>query len=100
MSKLRKLMILLKKKNNNNKNNTNNYIDYFLGIPKEFLSDSMRYYLTFEEVDKKLECIMTNIVKSCQDAATEYGFGNNYVAGAHIGAFTKLAEAVKAQGVV
>lgn len=66
----------------------------------EMSQNSMRYYLTFEEVDKKLDGIMTNIFKSCQNAATEYGFGNNYVAGANIAAFTKLAEAMKAQGVV
>ena len=56
--------------------------------------------LTFEEVDKKLDCIMTNIFKSCQDAATEYGFGNNYVAGANIAGFVKVANAMVAQGLV
>ena len=60
----------------------------------------MRYYYTFDEVDKKLDRIMTNIFKACQDAATNYGFGNNYVAGANIAAFEKLSEAMKAQGVV
>ena len=43
---------------------------------------------------------MTNIFKSCKDAAEEYGYGNNYVAGANIAAFSKLSEAMKAQGVV
>ena len=60
----------------------------------------MRYYYTFDEVDKKLDQIMTNIFKSCQDAATEYNLDNNYVAGANIAGFTKLAEAMIAQGVV
>ncbi len=66
----------------------------------EMSQNSMRFYYTFEEVDKKLEGIMTNIFKSCKDAAEEYGLGNNYVAGANIAAFSKLAEAMKAQGVV
>ena len=66
----------------------------------EMSQNSMRYYYSFDEVDKKLDCIMTNIFKSCQKAAEEYGFGNNYVAGANIAAFSKLAEAMKAQGVV
>ena len=60
----------------------------------------MRFYYTFEEVDKKLDRIMTNIFKSCKDAAEDYGLGNNYVAGANIAAFSKLAEAMKAQGIV
>ncbi len=66
----------------------------------EMSQNSMRFYYTFEEVDKKLDRIMTNIFKSCKDAAEEYGLGNNYVAGANIAAFSKLAEAMKAQGVV
>ena len=66
----------------------------------EMSQNSMRYYYSFDEVDKKLDCIMTNIFKSCKDAAEEYGFGNNYVAGANIAAFVKLSEAMKAQGVV
>ena len=43
---------------------------------------------------------MTNIFKSCKEAAEDYGLGNNYVAGANIAAFSKLAEAMKAQGIV
>ncbi|MCQ2790086.1 MAG: NADP-specific glutamate dehydrogenase, partial [bacterium] len=66
----------------------------------EMSQNSMRYYMTFDEVDKKLEGIMVNIFKSCKDAAEEYGYGNNYVAGANIAAFSKLSEAMKAQGVV
>ena len=66
----------------------------------EMSQNSMRYYLTFEEVDKMLENIMINIFKSCQKAAEEYGLGNNYVAGANIAAFRKLAKAMKAQGIV
>ena len=66
----------------------------------EMSQNSMRYYYTFDEVDKKLEEIMTNIFRACQNASTKYNFGNNYVAGANIDAFSKLAEAMKAQGVV
>ena len=43
---------------------------------------------------------MVNIFKSCQDAAEHYNLGNNYVAGANIAAFRKLAKAMKAQGIV
>ena len=66
----------------------------------EMSQNSMRFYLTFEEVDKKLDTIMTNIFHSCQKAAKEYNLGNNYVSGANIAAFTKLAEAMTAQGIV
>lgn len=66
----------------------------------EMSQNSMRYYYTFEEVDKKLETIMKNIFYSCKNAAEKYGLNNNYVAGANIAAFEKLSEAMKAQGVV
>lgn len=66
----------------------------------EMSQNSMRYYLTFEEVDKMLENIMINIFKSCKTASEEYGLGNNYVAGANIAGFRKLAKAMKAQGIV
>ena len=66
----------------------------------EMSQNSMRYYLTFDEVDKMLETIMKNIFKSCKMASKEYGLGNNYVAGANIAAFRKLAKAMRAQGIV
>lgn len=66
----------------------------------EMSQNSMRFYYTFEEVDKKLENIMKNIFHSCKNAAEKYELGNNYVAGANIAAFTKLAEAMIEQGVV
>ena len=66
----------------------------------EMSQNSMRYYLTFEEVDAKLNNIMINIFNSCKSAAEQYGLGNNYVAGANIAAFSKLAKAMKAQGIV
>ncbi len=66
----------------------------------EMVQNSMRYYWSFEEVDKKLDGIMTNIFKSCQEAAKEYGVEGNYVAGANIAAFRKVAKAMRAQGII
>ncbi len=66
----------------------------------EMSQNSMRYYMTFEEVDQKLHNIMTNIFNSCKNAAEKYNLGNNYVAGANIAAFTKLAQAMESQGIV
>ena len=66
----------------------------------EMSQNSMRYYYTFDEVDKKLEQIMMNIYYSCKDAAEEYGCPGDYVAGANIAAFSKLAKAMVAQGIV
>ena len=66
----------------------------------EMSQNSMRYYLTFDEVDKMLENIMINIFNSCKTAAEQYNLGNNYVAGANIASFTKLAKAMQAQGIV
>lgn len=66
----------------------------------EMSQNSMRYYHTFEEVEAKLDTIMTNIFNACKSSAEEYGLGHNYVAGANIAAFSKLAKAMVAQGVV
>ena len=66
----------------------------------EMSQNSMRFYYTFEEVDKKLERIMINIFKSCASAAEKYGCAGNYVAGANIAGFQKLAKAMRAQGIV
>ena len=66
----------------------------------EMSQNSMRYYMTFEEVDKKLNDIMVHIFNSCKTAAEKYGLKNNYVAGANIAAFEKLAQAMVAQGLV
>ncbi len=66
----------------------------------EMSQNSMRYYLSFEQVDNMLDAIMVNIFKSTQEACETYALGNNYVAGANIAAFTKLAKAMIAQGVV
>ena len=66
----------------------------------EMSQNSMRYYHTFEEVEAKLDGIMTNIFKACKEASDEYGLNNDYVAGANIAAFKKLSSAMVAQGVV
>ena len=66
----------------------------------EMSQNSMRYYYTFEEVESKLERIMVNIFNSCKENAERYGCAGNYVAGANLAAFSKLAEAMIAQGVV
>ncbi len=66
----------------------------------EMCQNSMRYSWSFEEVDAKLKDIMKNIFASCDSAAKEYGMPGNYMAGANIAGFLKVAEAMKAQGCV
>ena len=66
----------------------------------EMSQNSMRYGWTSEEVDSKLYGIMKNIFESSIKAAQEYGFGDDLVAGANIAGFIKVAEAMKAQGIV
>ena len=66
----------------------------------EMSQNSMRYFWTFEEVDNKLEGIMKNIFKLCKEAAAEYNCGTNYVAGANIAAFNKIAKAMISQGII
>ena len=66
----------------------------------EMSQNSMRYSWTAEEVDAKLYTIMSNIFHNSVKAAQEYGLGDDLVAGANIAGFIKVAEAMKAQGVV
>ena len=66
----------------------------------EMTQNSMRLPWTFEEVDEKLHQIMINIYKQCEQASTEYGFKDNFVAGANIAGFQKVANAMMAQGIV
>ncbi|MGE5391634.1 MAG: NADP-specific glutamate dehydrogenase [Deltaproteobacteria bacterium] len=66
----------------------------------EMSQNSMRYAWTFEEVDSRLKGIMKDIYRKSSEAAKEYGLENNLVAGANIAGFLKVAEAMKAQGVV
>ena len=66
----------------------------------EMSQNSMRLSWTFEEVDAKLKTIMVNIFKNTSKAAEEYGQKDNLVVGANIAGFVKVAEAMKAQGLV
>jgi len=62
--------------------------------------NSLRLSWTSEEVDARLHGIMKSIHKQCVDASAAYGFEGNYVAGANIAGFLKVAKAMMAQGVV
>ena len=66
----------------------------------EMSQNSMRYSWTAEEVDAKLHQIMTNIFKASYEAAEKYGMKGDLIAGANIAGFLKVAEAMKAQGMV
>ena len=64
----------------------------------EMSQNSLRLSWSFEEVDEKLHGIMKSIFKACDDASKTYGMPGNYMAGANIAGFIKVAEAMKAQG--
>ena len=66
----------------------------------EMSQNSERLHWTFEEVDGKLQQIMVNIFHNLDKAAKDYGMAGNYVAGANIAGFLKVAEAMTAQGIV
>ena len=66
----------------------------------EMAQSSGRLFWSFEEVDAKLRTIMVNIFKNIDAAAKKYGFEGNYVVGANIAGFEKVAEAMMAHGVV
>ena len=66
----------------------------------EMSQNSERLSWTFDEVDSKLKGIMVNIFHACDDASKKYGFEKNYVVGANIAGFEKVAEAMTAQGIV
>ena len=65
----------------------------------EMCQDSMRFFWTAEEVDQKLKGIMESIFIKIRDAASTYGMPGDYVAGANIAGFLKVAEAMVAQGI-
>lgn len=65
----------------------------------EMSQNSMRYYWTFEEVDAKLKEIMQAIHQRTRQAAHEYGDDDNYVLGANIAGFLKVADAMYMQGI-
>ncbi len=64
----------------------------------EMTQNSMRLSWTFEEVDEKLKGIMKSIFNACDKYSKEYGMEGNYMAGANIAGFLKVADAMKAQG--
>lgn len=66
----------------------------------EMAQSSGRLFWSFEEVDAKLKTIMINIYHNMDDAAREYGVEGDYVAGANIAGFKKVAEAMMAHGIV
>ncbi|HJD23074.1 MAG TPA: NADP-specific glutamate dehydrogenase [Firmicutes bacterium] len=66
----------------------------------EMSQNSQRLSWTFEEVDQKLHGIMAGIHKNAFEAAKEYGYEGNYVVGANIAGFMKVADAMMAQGIV
>lgn len=66
----------------------------------EMSQNSMRLSWSREEVDQKLQRIMINIHENCRATAAEYGAAGNYVLGANIAGFTKVADAMLEQGVL
>ncbi len=66
----------------------------------EMSQNSERLSWTFEEVDSKLQGIMVNIFHNLDEASKKYGKEGDYVTGANIAGFLKVAEAMKAQGIV
>ena len=66
----------------------------------EMSQNSLRLSWTREEVDSRLEAIMVNIHKQASETAAKYGMEGNYVAGANIAGFLKIAEAMTAQGMI
>ena len=66
----------------------------------EMSQNSMRLAWSAEEVDHRLHEIMINIHKACVETADKYGFEGNYVVGANIAGFKKVADAMLAEGLV
>ena len=66
----------------------------------EMSQNSLRMSWTREEVDQKLEAIMVNIHKNAFETAERYGMPGDYVAGANIAGFLKVAESTMAQGIL
>ena len=66
----------------------------------EMSQNSMRLAWTREEVDQRLDAIMTAIHRNCFETAKDYGMPGNYVAGANIAGFVKVADAMLDQGLV
>lgn len=66
----------------------------------EMSQNSQRLSWSFEEVDAKLKGIMENIFANADAAAEKYGHPKDYVVGANIAGFVKVADAMLAQGVI
>ncbi|MCB5950547.1 NADP-specific glutamate dehydrogenase [Enterococcus sp. BWT-B8] len=66
----------------------------------EMSQNSERLSWSFEKVDAMLDDIMKNIYETCRDTAVKYGAENNYVLGANIAGFEKVATAMLSQGLV
>lgn len=66
----------------------------------EMSQNSQRLSWSFEEVDARLKDIMVNIYDKVDRAAEKYGYKGNFVVGANIAGFEKVAEAMEAQGIV
>ena len=66
----------------------------------EMSQNSMRLSWSFEEVDEKLKNIMVNIFNASREAAKEYSSEGNYVVGANIAGFLKVADAMLSQGII
>ena len=66
----------------------------------EMQQNASRDSWSFEYTDERLQVIMKNIFKTCAETAAEYGHENDYVVGANIAGFKKVADAMLAQGVI
>jgi glutamate dehydrogenase (NADP+) len=66
----------------------------------EMSQNSMRLSWTREEVDQRLHSIMVNIHENCRSTAASYGQAHNYLMGANIAGFTKVADSMIEQGLV
>lgn len=66
----------------------------------EMSQNSMRYFWSFEEVDCKLRTIMTDLYRNVSGAAAEYGVPGDFVTGANVAGFLKVADSMLAYGLV
>jgi glutamate dehydrogenase (NADP+) len=66
----------------------------------EMAQNSQRYAWTFERTDAELKNIMVNIYKNISSASEKYGAKGNYIVGANIAGFVKVADSMLAQGLV
>ncbi len=66
----------------------------------EMSQNSLRMHWTFEETDAKLKGIMVNIYKAISETSEMYGMKNNFVAGANIAGFLKVANSMLDQGII